>query len=131
MKTILQFWRTLTVLIIIFILCLIPAKDIQKIDFLKISYEDLAVHLAMFSSFSFLLYRDLMNHASLDLKPGRIAWIVFFCGLFLGVFTEFLQFIFIRLQRTANPVDLTFDVLGTGIGILATRLIKPRSDSAQ
>ncbi len=126
-----RFWRTLIAFTVILLLCLIPGKDIQKIDFLRISYEDLVVHLGMFSTFSFFLYRDLLKNFPVKIKPGRITRIVFMAGFFLGFFTEFLQFLFARLQRTANPVDFLFDLLGTGLGIMAMRFIKLRSDSSQ
>ncbi len=47
-----RFWKTILVLAIIYLLCLIPANDIGKIDFLKIKYEDSIVHMIMFTGFS-------------------------------------------------------------------------------
>jgi hypothetical protein len=118
-----HFWKTLLVLLIILILCLIPAKDIQKIDFLKISFEDLVVHGAMFFSFTWFIYRDLQKYTSLSNRLTTLSLIVLFCGICLGIMTEMLQYIFTALNRTASFTDFIFDLLGTLAGITTLRLI--------
>ena len=60
-----RFWKTILVLAIIYFLCLIPANDIGKIDFLKIKYEDSIVHVMMFLGFSAMLFLDLQRNTHL------------------------------------------------------------------
>jgi len=126
MKKYLQFWRTFLILLAIFTLCLIPAKDIAKIDFLKISYEDLVVHLGMFFTFSAILYRDLKKNTRLESNGKVLNVTVMLAGFLLGFITELLQFLFYSLHRAANPVDLLFDLLGTACGIFFMRFIGQR-----
>jgi len=124
LKILPHFWKTILVLVIIFSLCLIPAKDISKIDFLKISYEDLVVHLIMFSGLSSMLFIDLKRNTALVNRASALSYTVLaFCFL-LGITTELLQLILTSLNRTGSVTDFLFDMLGSGLGIAGMRLIK-------
>jgi hypothetical protein len=124
LKILPHFWKTILVLVIIFSLCLIPAKDISKIDFLKISYEDLVVHLIMFSGLSSMLFIDLKRNTALVNRAAALSYTVLaFCFL-LGITTELLQLILTSLNRTGSITDFLFDMLGSGLGIVGMRLIK-------
>ncbi len=119
-----HFWKTILVLVIIFGLCLIPAKDISKIDFLKISYEDLVVHLMMFLGFSSMLFLDLQRNTALASKVATLSYTVLAFCVLLGISTELLQLILTSLNRTGSVTDFLFDMLGSGLGITGMRLIK-------
>jgi hypothetical protein len=120
-----HFWKTILVLSIIFCLCLIPAKDISKIDFLKISYEDLVVHLMMFLSFSSILFLDLQRNTELANRKATLSFTVMAFCILLGITTEMLQLLLTSLNRTGSITDFLFDMIGSGLGISGIRLIKP------
>jgi hypothetical protein len=119
-----HFWKTILVLVIIFCLCLIPARDISKIDFLKLGYEDLAVHLMMFVGFSSMLFLDLQKNTELANKMATLSLTVLFFCVLLGITTEILQLLLTSLHRSGNIIDFLFDMIGSGLGITAMRLIK-------
>jgi hypothetical protein len=119
-----RFWKTILVLVTIFALCLIPASDISKIDFLKISYEDLVVHLIMFLGFSSMLFLDLYKNTELVKKRTTLSFTVLTLCVLLGVTTELLQLTLTSLNRTGSISDFLFDMIGSGLGITGMRLIK-------
>ena len=119
-----HFWKTILVLVIIFCLCLIPARDISKIDFLKLGYEDLAVHLMMFVGFSSMLFLDLQKNTELAKKMATLSFTVLFFCVLLGITTEILQLLLTSLHRSGNIMDFLFDMIGSGLGITGMRLIK-------
>jgi hypothetical protein len=119
-----HFWKTILVLVIILCLCLIPAKDISKIDFLKLSYEDLVVHLMMFLGFSSILFLDLQKNTELANKMVTLSFTVLAFCILLGITTEILQLLLTSLNRTGSITDFLFDMLGSGLGITGMRLIK-------
>ena len=111
-------------LIVILTLCLLPSKELSKIDLFKFNYEDLLVHLIMFIAFSSLLFRDLHRNSIFDRKPALITIWVMLISLFLGMTTEFLQYALVSLNRSASLADLFFDFLGTSMGITYKRFIR-------
>ncbi len=119
-----HFWKTILVLVIIFCLCLIPASDISKIDFLKLSYEDLAVHLIMFVGFSSMLFLDLQKNTKLANNMATLSFAVLVICVLLGITTEILQLLLTSLHRSGNITDFLFDMIGSGLGITGMRLIK-------
>lgn len=123
-KQMVHFWKTGLVFLFILILCLIPSNDLQKIDLLKISYEDLAVHLVMFIAFSAFLFGDLRRNAMIYHSNKVLSIYVFSSGILLGILTEILQFILVSLHRTASLTDLVFDLAGTALGITYMVIIK-------
>jgi VanZ family protein len=124
LKLLPRFWKAILVLVIILFLCLIPAKDISKIDFLKISYEDLAVHLMMFLGFSCILFLDLQRNTELADKKAALSFTVLSFCILLGITTEMLQFLLTSLNRTGSVTDFLFDMVGSGLGITGMYLIK-------
>jgi hypothetical protein len=124
LKWLSRFWKTLLVLIVIIGLCLIPARDINKIDFLKISYEDLVVHLIMFLGFSSVLFIDLQRNTDLATNRVKLSVIVLVFCVLLGITTETLQLLLISLNRTGSITDFLFDMIGSGLGITGMRLIR-------
>jgi hypothetical protein len=119
-----RFWKTILVLVFILCLCLIPARDISKIDFLKLGYEDLAVHLMMFFGFSSMLFLDLQKNTELANKMATLSFTVLFFCVLLGITTEILQLLLTSLHRSGNIMDFLFDMIGSGLGISGMRLIK-------
>jgi hypothetical protein len=119
-----RFWKTISVLAVILVLCLIPARDISKIDFLKISYEDVIVHLLMFFGFSSILFLDLYKNTLLANKLQALTVTVLAICIFLGITTEMLQLTLTALNRTGSITDFLFDMAGSGMGITGMRLIK-------
>jgi len=123
-KGIIRFWRTISVVIVIMSLCLIPSKDLNKIDFLKFNYEDLLVHLIMFIAFSSLLFYDFQKNGIFVKKPALITIWAMSLSLGLGIITEFLQYALVSLNRSASFADLLFDFLGASMGITYMRFIR-------
>jgi VanZ family protein len=105
-------------------LCLIPAKDLQKIDLFKISYQDLVVHLVMFFAFSTLLYHDLKRNTLQSQNPAFLSLFVLSMSFLLGISTEMLQFVWLSIHRSASVTDFLFDLLGAALGIVYMRFIK-------
>lgn len=119
-----HFWKTILIILIILGLCLIPAKDISKIDFLKIGYEDLAVHFMMFLGFSSVLFLDLQRNTELANKRTTLAFTVLAFCILLGITTEILQLLLTSLNRTGSITDFLFDMIGSGLGITGMHFIK-------
>jgi VanZ family protein len=124
LKRIVQFWKTLVTLIVIMTLCLIPSSEIQKIDLFKFNYEDLLVHLIMFTFFSSVLFHDLQR-SSLQMHSNAVtsAWVLT-SGILLGILTEMLQYVLVSLNRSASITDFIFDLAGTALGIAYMRFIR-------
>jgi|WetSurMetagenome_2_1015567.scaffolds.fasta_scaffold467281_1 hypothetical protein len=123
-KQLFRFWKTLLVLLVILMLCLIPASDLRKIDLLKFDYQDLVVHLIMFIAFSTLFFHDLQRSLLLSATPMAISVTVFVTGILLGITTEMLQYVLVSLNRSASLTDLLFDLIGTILGIVYMRFIR-------
>lgn len=119
-----HFWKTILVLIIILGLCLIPAGDISKIDFLKISFEDLVVHLMMFLGFSVIFFIDLQKNTGLVNHLSKLSFTVLAFCILLGITTEVLQLLLTSLNRSGSITDFLFDMIGSGLGITGMRLIR-------
>jgi VanZ family protein len=117
-------WRSIVFGVIILILCLIPSEQLHKIDFLKINYQDLAVHLIMFCLFAVILTLDFRRTRLLQNRIPYQIYLLLFIAVMFSSFTEFLQFAFPSLNRTANLGDLLFDITGSSIGLVIVRFIK-------
>jgi VanZ family protein len=111
-------------LTIILGLCLVPASDISKIDFLKISFEDLVVHLMMFLGFSAILFNDLQRNTGLTNNLSKLSYTVFAFCILLGITTEVLQLLLTSLNRSGSITDFLSDLVGSGLGITGMRLIR-------
>jgi VanZ family protein len=124
LNLILRFWKTILVLIIIYFLCLIPARDIGKMDILKIQHEDSIVHVMMFLGFSAMLFIDLKRNTNLSKNRKSLSSTVLLVCILLGITTELLQLFLASLQRTGSITDFLFDMTGTALGITAMLFIK-------
>lgn len=124
LTSVFNYWKPLSFGLIILILCLFPAESLQKIDFLNISFRDLIAHFIMFFIFSFLLTRDFKKNKTFNNRKSRqVILLLLICVLF-AAFTEFLQFAFTFLHRSANLGDLLFDIAGTMAGFWTASFIK-------
>jgi VanZ family protein len=119
-----RFWKTILILIIIYLLCLIPAHDIGEIDIFKIPHEDSVVHVMMFLGFSAMLFIDLKRNTYLANNMLSLSFTVVVVCILLGITTELLQLFLASLQRTGSITDFMFDMTGTALGITGMRLIK-------
>jgi VanZ family protein len=127
LKWILRFWKPVGIAIVIFILCLFPAEELQKLDVLEFRFTDLIVHLLMFLTFSAVLYYDLRNLFPRTNSTLRTFGWAFLVSMLLAITTEMLQYFLAALNRNANLVDLVFDCLGSVIGIWLARLTTRKS----
>ena len=119
-----KFWRPVFLGLVILLLCLIPSSSIEKIDFLKIDFQDLIAHLLMFLIFSILLAIDLRRYKSFNgNKSLQIICILIVVVVFASI-TEILQYATPTLNRSANFVDFFSDVAGAVTGIIIITLIK-------
>jgi len=126
---ILRFWKSIGIGLLIYVLCLIPSAELQKLDVLEIRFTDLVVHLLMFFGFSAVLFHDLkkpMGKTPASRSPVILALVI---SLSLAITSEMLQYLLASLNRTANLVDLLFDAVGSVSGILLTQFIMQRSGS--
>jgi VanZ family protein len=124
LKLLPQYWKTISVLVIILFLCLLPGNDVNKIDFLNFTYEDKVVHLMMFLGFSSALFYDLKRNTELANKMATLTFtVVAFCVL-LGITTEMLQALLTSLNRDGSITDFLFDLIGSGLGITWMRFIR-------
>jgi VanZ family protein len=117
-----SYWKSAFTGVFIFALCIIPAKQLKKIDPL-INYEDLAAHLIMFIAFSGLIYHDLKKQPVKPKNPKNIVTAVFIYGILLASITELSQLIFASLNRSASITDFLFDLGGILVGVSLMKLI--------
>ncbi len=126
---ILRYWKSIAIGVFIYVLCLIPSSELQKLDVLEIRFTDLVVHLLMFLVFSAVLSHDLKKSAGKTHALKSPLSLALGISLTLALTTEMLQFLLASLNRNANLIDLIFDTLGSVAGILLAKFIMQRYDS--
>lgn len=119
-----RFFKPLLFGIFILLLCLIPSESIQKIDFLKISFQDLVVHLLLFFIFSLLLALDFKKYKILKNNRLQQVVVLLMITISFSALTELLQYAFTALNRSANVGDFLFDFIGSVAGIVVVVFIK-------
>ncbi len=98
----------------IFVGCLMPGKDLPKVD---APFIDKWVHLVMFGGFTFLWLL-----AGSGIRASRLlTWLI--VGIALGGLIEFLQGILPSLGRSCEFLDIVADGLGALLGIALYRLV--------
>ena len=117
-------WKSIAVAVFILILCLVPSQDLQKIDFLSFSYQDLVVHFIMFFTFAFVLSLDFKRNSKIKYSSKNLIYKIILIALGFALTTEFLQLILPFLNRSANIGDLILDFAGSLSGITASGFIK-------
>jgi len=117
-------WKSIAVAVFILILCLVPSQDLQKIDFLSFSYQDLVVHFIMFFTFAFVLSLDFKRNSKIKYSSKNLIYKIILIALGFALTTEFLQLILPFLNRSVNIGDLILDFAGSLSGITASGFIK-------
>jgi VanZ family protein len=121
-----RFWKPISIFILITMLCLIPASEINKLH-VEISFVDLVVHFIMFFTFAAVLFSDLKKYRhehNNNYSPLVISLII---SIMFGITTETLQYLLTFLNRSGSFVDLLFDVIGSLSGIAMVKFIKRKS----
>ncbi len=95
--------------LLIFILCLLPGKDIPKV---RIPSADKYVHIILFGGFAFLW---LCGYPTRNIF---FLIIIFFITVFFGWFIEFLQGLLKSLGRSKDFMDLLADSGGDLLAVL-------------
>jgi VanZ family protein len=125
----LRYAITISVGILIMILCLLPSSEFSNIH-VPVSFADITVHFIMFFVFSAALYFDITKKKT-DRFYKPLYMIIALCtSIGLGILTEMLQYLIVPLNRTGSLSDLLFDLLGSLLGIAMIVLIKRKSVSA-
>lgn len=101
--------------LLIFILCLMPSKEIPEVD---VPFIDKWTHLVLFGGFSFLW---LCAHPVRGLK-----WPItlFFITSAVGAVIEGLQGLIVSLGRSMELMDWYADTVGGLLGIVIFRAIQ-------
>ncbi len=120
-----KFFRTILTGFLILGLCLSPADKLPTLD-LTITFADLIAHFIMFGALGTALYLDL---SKIKRKLSNI-WLAIGVSLGFGIFTELLQFLLVKLNRTGSLFDLLFDLIGAVIAVLLAHFIKQKLASA-
>jgi VanZ family protein len=103
------FVKPLVWLIIIAILCFMPAEDIPQTPLFSIPYFDKVVHFGMYFILAVLLIRPLKT------IQNEVLLFTLLITVFVGGMIEILQFA-ITNTRSANWGDFFADIAGAGIG---------------
>jgi len=113
-----RFLATLWTLLI-FILCLMPGKDLPEVN---VPFIDKWTHFVLFGTFSFLWLCGFPKR-----KFGHLA-LVFIISIALGWLIECLQGYFVSLGRSKDIMDAVADGIGGLLGILFFVLLSSLSE---
>ena len=105
------FWKPLTWLVIITVLCLLPPQDLPGKSLWRIPHFDKMVHFGMYFILAGLMARPV--------KTVRVpVWTVtLLTSVFVGGMIEILQFA-VTSQRSASWGDFLADMAGAVVGLL-------------
>ncbi|HEX2393875.1 MAG TPA: VanZ family protein, partial [Bacteroidales bacterium] len=120
-----RYSKTLTIGVLIMVLCLIPSSEFSKIK-MPITYTDLILHFCMFFAFSAALYLDITKKRT-GYKLLSVIMIAIIISFGLAALTEMLQYLIIPLNRSGSASDLLSDLLGNIGGVILSVLIRRRS----
>jgi VanZ family protein len=109
-------WALLWALLI-FVLCVIPGKNIPHISFLDFHFSDKLIHLSLFYIQAVLTIQGLsgQNHFKIPLDKA-ILLAFFYCSLYGGLI-EIIQELWC-IDRSADIFDFFADVVGILLAIL-------------
>jgi VanZ family protein len=116
------YWKTFLWTGVILYLCLLPAKDVKKIDILKFDNADKLVHFSMYFILSFLLLYDSLSVR--QIKPSKVIsffYLPFTITLVLGGSIELIQYFFID-SRDGSIFDMLANLIGMLLGTLTFQL---------
>jgi len=112
LKTITLFVKPLIWLVIITILCLMPADKLPSAPFLFFPGFDKLVHFGLYFILALLLFRPLTQ------KGWKVVMPVLLITMLVGGIIEALQF-FLTQTRSADWGDFLADLTGAVCGLLA------------
>ena len=122
-----QFWKSLSILLILLYLSFAPPSSFKEIPPIKIEFFDKLVHVVLYAFFTFVLTVDYRKYFG-DKASKSIFFI--WCLLFpvlLGGFIEIAQETWFS-PRTAELIDWFADIIGTVIGFwIATFTMEKRN----
>jgi VanZ family protein len=120
MKNILNFWKTITWVVFMLLLFLIPSPDVPNIE--VIPYFDKMAHVVLFTVFTMLYLRDRLKTSALKtITPGYIFASFLFVFLFSAM-VEILQEI-MNVGREGDIIDICYDFAGFLFGLLVMILL--------
>jgi hypothetical protein len=118
-----SFWRTITWIVFILILSLLPGKAFEKFKLFDISFQDLIVHFCIYAVLTALIIKELSRKNKQNLTTN-VWWLVpVLASTVLGIFTEMVQWLWIP-GRSGNIVDFLLNMTGSAMVILLYRIIK-------
>lgn len=123
-----RYSKTLTIGVLIMVLCLIPSSEFSKIK-TPITYLDVITHFVMFFAFSAALYLDITKKRP-GYKTFSVIAVVILISTGLAVLTELLQYLLIPLNRSGSITDLISDLSGIIAGVAFSAFIRRRSSVA-
>lgn len=106
--------------LVMLVLTLIPAGTLGSSAIW--TYDKLG-HLLMFGVWTFLLGAYLYISNSYTLK----LFTIFFIGVAFGIMIEVLQYL-LPFERSAELFDITFDSLGTLLGVISLKALLPEEE---
>ncbi len=116
------YWKTFLWTAVILYLCLLPAKDVKKIDILKFDNADKLVHFSMYFILSFLMLYDSLSVRQVSLsKVISLFYLPFTITLVLGGSIELIQYFFID-SRDGSIFDMLANLCGMILGTFTFRL---------
>ena len=117
-----KFYKTISVLIIILILCFLPGNTANKMSVFYFPYFDKIVHFVMYFIFSFVLFVDLTNNTRLQKK--QIFLIILLLSFIIGGIIELIQNYFIPM-RSGDWFDLLADLTGSLMFVFFSKYFIP------
>lgn len=116
-KRILQYWKSIAVLTLIFFLSTAPASDFKSIP--AFPNEDKLVHFLMYFTLAFVLLWDTAKrNPNVDIKNSHVwLWIIGIPILFGGAM-EIWQWL-LTTSRTGDWLDEATDTVGATVGYFA------------
>ncbi len=100
--------------LLIFIGCLMPAREIPHVD---VPLIDKWTHFVMFGMFSFLWLLAVNGASSV-----KVQLIVLLTALFTGCLIEYMQGTFTSLGRSMELMDAVADAIGGLLGVVLYRM---------
>ena len=121
MRYLIAYWKSLAVLIAIFVLSFMNPPSIPAVKEL-FSFDKIA-HVIMYSGFTFVLLTDTLAISFLKRKKPLFIYFGVILPIFIGALTEILQTILFA-PRAAEWGDFISDSAGVAVGWLAFALWK-------
>jgi len=113
--TIIKFYKTIIVLMLVLLLSLLPADTAPKIKFINIPNLDKLIHFFMYFFFSSASLIDIKNNIKYPRK--LLIFLVILTIAIIGGIIEIIQANFI-FGRSGSWFDLLANILGITFGII-------------